>query len=106
MKKPTKVAKQPTYDYNEIIDFIEVDGVRMSFWRWLIEYTTGSVTNGSYISFPSDWRLPTADEINGPVTQEDLDYHEKHSPAWAREIMEMIVKEFPGIEDEEVWVEW
>lgn len=113
MDKPKKKVSKAHYDYHDIIKFVEdkyniqtrgykeeVDGIYRDFWHWMIEHN--DVHNGCYISFPEDWRVPEGDDI----TPENLEYHDKYAPTWVREIMEMIVKEFPGIEREEIWVSW
>lgn len=102
MNKPVKRHRHtPSYDYHEVIDWVEskynidtrdykreVDGKYKDFWHVILD--SNEIHNGCYFHLPNIW-----------IEEEDDD---KYDPWWVREILELIYREFPDIE--EVYVCW
>jgi hypothetical protein len=97
-RKPVRREFKPAYEWNAIQAFIEKkynialrgykkeeDGVYRDFWHWLVDQC-GIQTNGCYIHLPEDYE-GTAEE-------------------WQKEIMGMLLKEFPELKTERIWVNW
>lgn len=94
IKKPEpRHHHEPCLSYNEAIAYIEgkynidtrdyyqpytedKDGDYRDFWHWVLDNCGDQINNGSY------FYLPIAE-------------HYDHSPAWVREILDHIKKEFP-----------
>lgn len=103
MNKPVKhYQHDPCYDYQQVIEWVEskykfdardykreVDGKYKDFWLFVVD--GGEIHNGCYFGLPDLW-----------TKDDDGEY----SPWWVREILELIHKEFPDIEDQEVYLWW
>lgn len=108
LKKPKKVQHAPTWDYRQVIDYIEEKykiNVRdyagkfahpeiddkvpyLDFWHWLIDHDFSDMYNGSY-----QWIWVTEHLEN------------KKTPPWVKEILQKIYDEFQE-DDMQFWIEW
>jgi hypothetical protein len=99
LKKPERKVFESAYEWNAVQEYIEkkygvelrgykrnVDGhddKYRDFWHWLLDRT--SISNGTFFYLPEDYG--------------DADW-------WQIEIMKMILKEFPELATERIWVSW
>jgi len=97
MDKPTKIPRDPIYNYHEVIRYIEkkykiktrrYKNDNLDFWHWLLDKCFDNVNNGSEHSIDIRYWLDHLDE-----------------DAWQREILQLIYDEF-GEDDMEFWIEW
>jgi hypothetical protein len=95
--KPERKVFAPAHDWNKVEEYIEkkykvelrgykpeVDSQYRDFWHWLLDKT--EIHNGTFFYLPEDY-------------EGDADW-------WQKEIMEMILKEFPELATEKIWVSW
>ena len=96
MDKPQRLIFDPTYDWHHIQQYIEQkyniklrgykkeqDDVYRDFWHFIIDRC--DIRRGCFFSLP-----------------EDMDATED----WQKEILTMILTEFPELATERIWVDW
>lgn len=108
LKKPKKVSHEPTWDYHQVIHYVEekhgfnardyagkfgkkdfdANVPYLDFWHWLLDHDFVDMYNGSYQYL---------------LVKEHLE--DEETPPWVKEILQKIYDEFQE-DDMEFWVAW
>jgi hypothetical protein len=118
MKKPKKYNPPAAYKYSDIISYIEdkykiktrsykkeKDGIYRDFWDWIYANCHSHLSkDGCYINLINE-DLDYKKEVSEKdyINDKDAD----PSCTWGIEILQIILKEFPDLEEsDKVWIEW